>query len=62
MLIDDASVGMKIDYMLRTGGYVTSDLLNITGYLISNPPVGKQKITNIYYDSSIGSIVAEVQA
>lgn len=59
--MDDYSTEVKIDYKIRKfladNGYLKND----TG-VISVPPSGKQRITNIYYDSSDGSIVAEVQA
>ncbi len=59
--MDDYSTELKIDYMIRKflsdNGYLGNNL-----GVKSNPPLGKQKIINIYYDSSDGSIVAEVQA
>ena len=52
--MDDYSIELKIDYKIRK-------FILDNGILISNPPSGKQKITNIYYNPSTGSIEVEVQ-
>ena len=59
--IDAYDVDLKIDFYVRNrilGLINGGDLSNI---LVSIPPAGKKRITNIYYDPSTGSIEVDVQ-